>query len=146
MKVILLDNIRGIGRVGDLKDVNDGYARNFLIPRRLARIAGAQAQAEADAMKAKRLEASALADAEASRLADAITQATLTLHGRANEKGKLFAGIEAAHIAAALSEAVHAHITERMVLLHEHLKTLGQHQVTIRVGKRDVQCSVQIEQ
>jgi large subunit ribosomal protein L9 len=145
MKVILLDNIRGIGRVGDLKDVNDGYARNFLIPRKLARVAGAQAQQEAEAMKARRLEASTLAEAEAERLAAVISQTTLTMHGRANAKGTLFAGIESSHIAEVLSAAVHAHISDRMVLLEEHLKTLGEHTVRIRVGNRETQCVVRIE-
>src|SRR5690349_6749080 len=103
MKVILLDNIRGVGQVGDVKDVSDGYARNFLLPNGKAKAASAGALKDVDAIKGKRLAALAVARTEAEAAAAKLSGTVIELTGKANEQGTLFAAITAGDIAEALS-------------------------------------------
>ncbi len=134
MKVILLDNVRGIGRIGDVKNVADGYARNFLLPQKLAKAASTGATREAEALKAQKLEASTLAKSQSEELAQQLAGITLHLTGKASAKGKLFSAITPADIAAALSSAANVHILPEAVVLDEHLKTVGTHTVRLNLS------------
>ena len=146
MKVILLDNIRALGRVGDTKSVNDGYARNFLIPRGLAKAATEGAAKEADALKADRLNAHTLATHEAKALAERLTGTSVTVKGKASEHGTLFAGISSDVLANAISRAAGVHVTPEQLHPHDHLKTVGDHSVTVGFpGGNEVDVSVVIE-
>jgi len=133
MKVILLDNIKGIGRIGDIKDVNDGYARNFLFPRKLAKVATDGAAKELEHMKAKKLEASSLAKEESAKLAETLKGASVLLQEKANEKGKLFSAITAKELAGELSKLANAHITPNAIELPEHIKSIGQHPIRLNL-------------
>jgi large subunit ribosomal protein L9 len=133
MKVVLLDNIRGIGRVGDIKNVSDGYARNFLLKRGLAKAATIGAMKDAESVKAKKLAASELARSETETLAHRLRDITIEIPAKANAQGKLFAGIEARHIADAISTAAHVRIDPQHIDVPGHLKTIGDHPVTIRL-------------
>lgn len=133
MKVVLLDNIRGVGHVGDIKDVADGYARNFLYPRNLARPATAGAIKDAAALQAKKLQAMTLATTEAEAVAQKLSGTTVTISAKANEQGTLFAGIEASEIADETSKVAGVHISPEQVLLPEHIKDVGSHIVRIEL-------------
>lgn len=134
MKVVLLDNIRGIGKVGDVKDVREGHARNYLLPRGLAAAATADAIRTADTRKTERLHADHLAREQALALAQRIEGMTVPLTGTANEKGTLFSAISSADIADRLSELVHVRIPQTSVLIHEHLKHTGTHAIEVRLA------------
>jgi large subunit ribosomal protein L9 len=134
MKVVLLDNIKGIGQVGDVKDVSDGYARNFLFPRKLGKPASDGAAKEAEAMKAKKLEALSMAKAQSEELAKKLEGIAVVLQGKSNEKGKLFSAITAADIATELSKEAGVHIAPESIVLKEHLKTIGEHTVRISLS------------
>ena len=134
MKVVLLDNIKGIGQVGDIKDVSDGYARNFLFPRRSARPASEGVLKDVQALKLKKLQELALAKDKAVELAAKLAGTKIELSGKANDKGTLFAGIEAHHVADAVSAAGGVKISPDMVKLPEHIKTVGEHQVTLELA------------
>lgn len=141
MKVILLDNIRGIGQVGDVKDVSDGYARNFLFPRKLGKPASDGAAREAEGMKAQKLEALALAKTQSEELAKKLESMVVVLQGKSNEKGKLFSAITAADIATAVSKEAGVHIPPEAIVLNlprykagAHLKTIGEHSVRINLS------------
>jgi large subunit ribosomal protein L9 len=133
MKVVLLDNIRGIGQVGDVKDVSDGYARNFLFPRKLGKPASDGAAREAEQMKSQKLEASKLAQAQSEELAKKLEGMAIVLQGKSNEKGKLFSSITAEDIAHAVSKEAGMHIAPDSVVLEDHLKTIGDHSVRINL-------------
>lgn len=133
MKVILLDNIKSIGKIGDVKEVSDGYARNFLFPRRLGKPASDGAAKELEGLKAKKLEAMALAREQSEELAKKLSGMTVVLQGKSNEKGKLFSAVTPAEIAAELSKEVHAHIPQEAVT-GEHIKTIGEHSVRISLS------------
>ncbi len=145
MKVILLDNVKGIGRVGDVKEVSDGYARNFLFPRKLGKPASDGAAKEAEGMKAKKLEAQNLAKEESGKLAEKLKGVTVLLQGKANEKGKLFKAITPADIAAELSKEANTHIAPDAIDLgDDHLKTIGKHEVHVSLPG-SISASVTIE-
>jgi len=133
MKVVLLDNIKGIGTVGSVKEVRDGYARNFLLPKGLAKSATEGALKEAELLKVRKLEAAKLAQAEAEAVAKKLEGATVVIPGRANEKGKLFSAISTDEIAQAASTVAGAHITSEQVKLDEPLKTSGPHAVVLQL-------------
>ncbi|MCC6405160.1 MAG: 50S ribosomal protein L9 [Candidatus Yanofskybacteria bacterium] len=133
MKVVLLDNIRGIGKVGEVKEVNDGYARNFLIRRGLGKPASAGAIKESEQLKAAKLEARTLAHAQAVAMAATLANTPITVRGKANDHGTLFSGITETDIAEHLSAAAGAHIAPTAVRLDGHLKTLGEHTVHVRL-------------
>jgi large subunit ribosomal protein L9 len=134
MRIVFLDNIKGIGVVGQVKDVSDGYARNFLLPNGLAKPATPEVLKEAEALKAKKLEALKLAHAEAEAVAAKLQGATVTIPGRANEKGTLFAHIGADAIAEAASAAAGAKIAPSQVKLDEPIRTSGAHVVTLQLA------------
>jgi large subunit ribosomal protein L9 len=134
MRVILLNSIRGIGQAGDIKDVSDGYARNFLFPRGSAKPATDGMIKEAASIRVKNMETTSLAHQQAADLALKLNGSRIELSGKANSQGKLFAGIEAGPIAASFSTLAGVHITADAVKLAEHIKTVGEHTVSIELA------------
>jgi large subunit ribosomal protein L9 len=132
MELILREDVKSLGKAGELVRVRPGYARNFLLPRGLAyqategnkkRIAG-----ETRAHTARQASEKAGAEAVAAQLG----ALTLTLRGKAGEEGKLFGSITPQDIAAALESAGHA-VDRRRIELEQPIKTLGPHSVAIRL-------------
>jgi len=132
IEVILREDVKTLGRAGDLVRVKPGYARNFLLPHGLAfeategnrkRIA-AEGKARVSREQAER--------GEAERLAAALGSVSLTLAGKAGEEGKLFGSITAQDIAEALTKQGHE-IDKRRIELEHPIKTLGHHTVGIRL-------------
>ena len=132
MKIILLDDVAKVGRRGEVRDVSDGYARNFLIPKKLALSASAgnmkniehikqQAHAKADRVKD---------DAEAMR--QRIETLTLEERRQASEEGKLFGSVTSQDIAEFLDKHG-VKVERRRIQLDEPIKTLGDTTVPIRV-------------
>lgn len=135
MRVILLDNIRGVGQIGDVKDVSDGYARNYLLPRKLAKLATSISIKEAENLKSKRELIVGQEHERAQEVADKLKDVVIEISGKANKKGTLFAAISADDIADAISKKAGVRIQPEAIELDEHLKTLGDH--TARVNLSD---------
>lgn len=136
MKVILLGSIRGIGQAGDVKEVSDGYARNFLLPRHLARAATPSAAQEVGTITAQKREALALARVQAEELAEKLSGLTLELPRKANPKGTLFSAISPKEISEEVSAKAGIHISAHQISLGEHLKSIGEHPVTILLNDK----------
>lgn len=134
MRIILLDNIKGVGMIGDIKDVNDGYARNFLLPKRLARPATPGIEKEVEKLKQRKLTEVTVAKDNAQKVADYLKDITIEFSAKANEKGTLFDGIEKKDIAKAIKEQKGVSIEEENVQLDEHIKHAGEHTVTIKLA------------
>jgi large subunit ribosomal protein L9 len=134
MQVLLLKNVDGLGEVGEVKRVSDGYGRNFLIPRGLATMAtpGAIKQAELEREAAKRREVKELTEAQA--LAQDLDGLTIQFQARAGETDRLYGSITKANIAEELEKAVGQEVDRRKIELEEPLKELGTHAVTIRLA------------
>ena len=133
MKVVLRDDVEKLGLKGDIVDVADGYARNFLVPRGLAIRAEAGVVRQADAMRRNR-SAREQRDREAAQaLADRLGGRTLSIAARAGEGGKLFGSITAADIVAAVQEQLGVEIDRRRLGLDEPLKELGVVELPVRL-------------
>ncbi len=133
MRVILKREVRGLGRPGDVKDVADGYAQNFLLPRGLAIEATAgelkHLAQERDAEMAKKDRAHADAEALAARLATL----RLVFHLKAGEQGKTFGSVTNKDVADALKRDHGIEIDRTKIVLGEPLRTIGPHEVEIKI-------------
>jgi large subunit ribosomal protein L9 len=132
VKVILTQDVTSLGKSGDLKDVADGYARNFLIPRKLAVPAAGGAYRAWQHDIASREEKRKREREEAEIAAQRISSTTLTMGVKVGEGGKLYGSITAKDIADALGRRG-IEIDRHKVELDEPLKTLGTYKVAIRV-------------
>jgi large subunit ribosomal protein L9 len=132
VKVILTQDVSALGKSGELRDVADGYARNFLIPRKLAVPAAGGAYRAWQHDIASREEKRKREREDAEIAAQRITSTTLTLGVKVGEGGKLYGSITAKDIADALGRRG-INIDRHKVDLDEPLKTLGTYKVAIRV-------------
>src|SRR2546428_11076718 len=136
MKVVFLEEGEGTARTGDVKNVADGLARNFLLPRKLAApatdhyITIAQAKAGKEARRQDRLD-----DEARTHLLSKVDGKTLTIAVRVGEQGKLFGSVTARDIAEALQAATRVELEHRQVDLKEPIRELGGHGVTIKVPR-----------
>lgn len=134
MKVILKADVRGKGKKGQMVEVAEGYARNFLLPKGLAVLA------TADAMNTMRLQekAKAKADAEAKAAATEIAEKLKGLQvkvaSKGGEGGKLFGAVTGREIAAALKEQHGVDIDSKKLVLDEPIKSFGSYQVKAKLG------------
>ncbi len=135
MRLILLRDVASLGRKGEVVDVADGYARNFLLPRNLAQEANRGALAVLGEQKKAqvRREEEALSDARA--LADRIEATKLAVRARAGENGRLFGAVTNADVAAAIAAAVAVPIDKHKVELKGQIKSLGSYPVEVKLHK-----------
>ncbi len=133
MQVLLMQNVPGIGNAGEVKKVADGYARNYLLPRKLAVVATDGAVKQAEAIKQAVIRREAKTRGEAQELAKLIEQVTLTFRAKAGEGDRLFGSITSGDIVDALARENGINVDKRKVELDSPLKELGNHQVTIKL-------------
>lgn len=132
MKVLLLEDVEDVGHAGSVVTVTDGYARNFLIPRRLGKgvTEGSVKEIEQVRRVAERKRARQLSGAQ--ELARRLDGLTLTFHARAGEKGKLYGSITTADLASAIEQ--HAGIpVDRRKIVAEPLRQLGEHEMEVHL-------------
>lgn len=133
MKVIFLKDVKGTAKKGEMKEVSDGYARNFLLPKGVAKEATASSindlkqQTVAESQKKEREEQ------QAKDLADKLKGLTVTMHSKAGDGGKLFGSITSKDIAERLKKEHDIEIDKRKILLEDHIKTLGIHSVPVKL-------------
>jgi large subunit ribosomal protein L9 len=133
MKIILQKTVERLGAPGDVADVADGYARNFLIPRGLAVRAEKGAVRHAESLKRAHQTRTAAQKGEFEALAARIIQTPLVVTARAGEEGRLFGSVTAADIAEALSSQVGVSVDRRDVHLDEPIRSVGTHEVTVHL-------------
>jgi len=143
MKVILTDEIRGLGTRGDIVSVKDGYARNFLIPKKLAREATTSNLKSVEQEKKKWALLSQQEKAAAQKSADVVKGTKVTIRKRVGDHGQLFGSVTANEIADAL-EARGVQVEKRRIELDHPIKTLGVHDVDVRLH-REVTAHIQVE-
>lgn len=143
MEVILLKDVKRLGKAGEVKRVADGYARNYLIPRGLAVYAtdAARKQIEEQAAAVARREEKEKTVAE-TRLAN-VGKIELVFRAKAGESGRLYGSITSADIAEQLSQKLGMEIDKRKVLLDDPIKKVGKTQVNVKLHS-DVQITVPV--
>lgn len=133
MKVVLREDVDHLGHKGDLLEVADGYARNFLVPRGLAMKATKGVAAQADAMRRSRSARDARDQAAAAEVAARLEAATIKVGVRAGEAGKLFGSVTSADVAEAVQAQTAVEIDRRTIDLPEPIKELGNTDVPVRL-------------
>lgn len=125
MKVLLRDDVKGVGRRGDIVDVKPGFARNFLLPSGAAMVASDQTESQAASMRKSR----DLRDAQSREAAETqrtvLEAATLTIAARAGATGRLFGSVTEADVVSAVREATGVELERSQVTMAEHLKEVG---------------------
>lgn len=135
MKVVLRRDVPGLGRAGDVKDVADGYGRNYLIPRGFAALATPAELAHVEAHKAVEQRQRARLDEERRALAQRIEETPVVLHARAGGQGRLHGSITAVQVAEALSQALGQTIDRREIELPDPIRHLGSHTAQVRLAR-----------
>jgi large subunit ribosomal protein L9 len=143
MKVVFLQNVEGSGRTGEIKEVADGFARNFLLPRRLAAPATADAIKRAEAIAAAEARRQAELDQEARSLAEKLS-APIVITVRAGEQGRLYGSVTAADIAEEASKLAGEEVDRRLLVLEEPIKEVGIHEVPLRLT-HNVEATLMVE-
>ena len=134
MKVILLQDVKGQGKKGQLIEASDGYARNFLLPRKLA------VEATADAMNTKKMNDKATQEriarekAEALAVSKKIRELTVTVTAKGGGNGRLFGSITNAEVAEALAKQAGIKLDKRKIVLNETIKNVGTYTATCKLG------------
>ncbi len=134
MKVVLIDEAPGLGIAGDVRDVKDGYARNFLIPKGLAVLATPQELARADARKKVEVERRTKLNLEMESVGEKLTEDRLLIAVRVGPGGRLYGSVTAAEIAEAVNETMGVEIDRRAVQLAQPIRELGHHQTPVRLA------------
>lgn len=132
MKVVFFEDVEGTAQVGDVKDVKNGFARNFLLPRGLAGPTNKDNLMRANSLAQKESRRQEKLDGEARKLTGKITNYTVTLEARVGETGRLFGSITNRDIADKLNEATNLGIDPHTILLPEPIREIGARPVTIK--------------
>jgi len=135
MDIVLLEDVKALGKKGQIVKVNDGYARNYILPKKL----GVEATAKnLNDLKLKKANAEKLAAdqlAAAKELAAKIGEMSVSLTMKAGEGGKAFGSISSKEIGAAIAEQLKLDIDKKKMVLSEPIKTFGTHEVPIKLHK-----------
>lgn len=133
MKVILLENIKGVGKKDEVINASDGYARNYLFPKKLALEANTENMAKLKAKQESVAHKKEIEKQEAQETAKKIQDITLTIAVKAGENGKIFGGVTAKEIAEALKKEHNIEMDKKKISLKETIKTIGTTKVEMKL-------------
>lgn len=146
MEVLLLTDVEDLGRAGEVREVNPGYARNYLIPQGLAQVATEATLKQADGWRQAARARQEREEAQLAGLADRIEGSSLRFEARVGEEDRIYGSITAGDIAEALSREVGEPVDKRKVVLEQPIRELGTREVTVKLSARhQVQVSVTVE-
>jgi len=133
MKVILNEDVKGTGKKGDIVNVSDGYARNYLFPRKLAKEASAANLNAAKIAEKAAKHKKEVERQEAIELGNNLRDKVLTVKGKCGEGTRLFGSITSAEIARAIQDTYGIEVDKKKILLSEQIKELGEYTVQVKV-------------
>ena len=133
MKLILTQEVTGLGAPGDVVDVKDGYARNFLIPRSLGTPWTKGGQKQVDAIRKARASREIASIEQAQQIKSQLESKTVTLTAHAGAAGRLFGAVTTADVAAAVQQAGGPELDRRKIELGQPIKAVGRHDVSVRL-------------
>lgn len=135
MEVVLLEDVKSLGKKGQIVKVNDGYARNFVLPKKLGIEATPKNLNDLKLQKANADKIAAEQLAAARELAGKLEECSVTLSIKAGEGGKAFGSVSSKEIVKAISDQLDLEIDKKKLVLSDPLKTLGTHEVPIKLHK-----------
>jgi large subunit ribosomal protein L9 len=133
MKIILTQEVSGLGAPGDVVEVKDGYGRNYLLPRGEAIRWSKGAQRTADAIKSARAARAVRDEEHAAQIKSRLESQPVPVKVKAGDSGRLFGAVTAADIATALSETSGESVDRRTIAIGNPIKSLGTHQVSVKL-------------
>ena len=134
MKLILLKDVKGTGKAGEVKDVSDGYARNFLFPRKLAKIATDQAISTVKHREQKKQRAHEREEKEQRSVLNKLKGTELEIKGKINDDGRLYAAITPRKVSTALKKEFQLDVDPKFIEIESPIKEIGEHRVRLNFG------------
>ena len=146
MKLLLRSDVDGVGKRGDIVDVADGFARNYLVPKGFAIKATTGVQAQADAMRRSRDQRDAADRAAAEEIAKTLVPTVISVSSRASREGKLFGSVSAHELVDAVAAQTGIELDRHLLRMEEPIKTTGTHQVAAKLHPEvEFQITVEVE-
>jgi large subunit ribosomal protein L9 len=135
MKVLLLDDVKGLGDAGQVKEVAEGYARNYLIPKKLAVVATPAALKEHEQRQAAEKKRQAKIDEEMRELGKKISGASVTIRSKVGEGGKLYGSVTTGDVAEAMEKQLGQVVDKRKIEIEEPIRHVGEYKVPVKLSK-----------
>ena len=133
MKVILLDNIKGVGKKDEVINASDGYARNFLFPKKLAVEANNENMNKLKAKKQSEQYKKDIEEENAQKIAQKLDTINLNIKVKAGENGKIFGGVTSKEISEELKKQYKIDVDKKKIVLNENIKNIGSFDINIRL-------------
>ncbi len=133
MKVILLDNIKGVGKKDEVINASDGYARNYLFPKKLAIEANAENMSKLKNKQDSAQHKKNVEKEKAIEIANKLKNLTLIIKVKAGDNGKIFGGVTAKEISEELKSQFNIDVDKKKIVLNENIKNLGDFNITIKL-------------
>jgi large subunit ribosomal protein L9 len=133
MKVILKDNVKNVGKIGDVINVSDGYARNYLFPRKLAVEATEGEVKSLQTVKDREVQKAKKAENIARKAADILKDTDITVKVKVGEGGRMYGSVTNKDVADAISAVTGMEVDKRKIELKESIKTLGSYRAIVRL-------------
>lgn len=144
MQIVLLEDVKSLGKKGEIVKVNEGYARNFILPKKLGVEATAKNLNDLKLKKANEERIAAQQLAAARELAEKLEKASVTLSIKAGDNGKAFGSVSGKEIGKAIQEQLGLEVDKKKLVLPEPLKTFGTHEVPVKLH-RDVTAKLSVK-
>ena len=133
MKVILLQDVKALGKKGEIVNVNDGYARNFILPKKLGIEANGKNMNDLKLQKSNQEKIARENLEAAKKLSEELAKGQIVLSIKVGDGGKTFGSVSSKEIAVAVKEQMNLYIDKKKIQIKEVIKTLGEHQVPIKL-------------
>ena len=144
MQIVLLEDVKALGKKGEIVKVSEGYARNFIIPKKLGVEKTTKNLNDLKLKKANEEKVAAQHLAEARELAEKLEKASVTLSIKAGDNGKAFGSVSGKEIGKAIQEQLGLDVDKKKLVLPEPLKTFGTHEVPVKLH-RDVTAKLSVK-
>ena len=144
MEIVLLEDVKSLGKKGQIVKVNEGYARNFILPKKLGVEATSKNLNDLKLKKANEEKIAAQQLAAARELGEKLEKSSVVLSIKAGDNGKAFGSVSSKEISKAIEEQLHLEIDKKKLVLPEPLKTFGTHEVPVKLH-RDVTAKLAVK-
>ncbi len=135
MKVVLLEDVKSLGKKGEVVEVSPGYAKNFILPKKLGAEATSENLNTLKLQKANKERVAAEQLAEAKNLRDELLKKSITVSIKGGNEGRTYGSVTSKEIATAIAEQLGIAIDKRKLVLAEAIKTFGTHEVAVKLHK-----------